>query len=146
VSASAAAARTGLTNAEAERRLAERGPVEPPPTSRSYASIVRANVLTVFNLILLVFGVLTIAFGEWQDALFLGILVTNAGIGIYQEIRATEKVGEILESLPEAGSYLGFQGGLYPGGTNTYYLNPAVNTVSRGAPPQGIYRRSVSHG
>jgi len=35
---------------------------------------------------------------------------------------------------------------LYPGGTNTYYLNPAVNTVSRGAPPQGIYRRSVSHG
>jgi P-type E1-E2 ATPase len=57
-------------------------------TSRSYASIVRANVLTVFNLILLVAGVLTLAFGNWQDALFLGILVGNAGIGTVQEVRA----------------------------------------------------------
>ncbi len=33
---------------------------------------------------------------------------------------------------------------LYPGGTNTYYLNPAVNTGSGIAPPQGIYRRAKS--
>jgi len=33
----------------------------------------------------------------------------------------------------------------YPGGTNSYYLNPAVNTVSGPAPRQGIYRRCVSH-
>jgi P-type E1-E2 ATPase len=57
-------------------------------TSRSYASIVRANVLTVFNLILAVAGGLTLAFGNWQDALFLGILVGNAGIGTVQEVRA----------------------------------------------------------
>jgi len=31
---------------------------------------------------------------------------------------------------------------LYPGGTNTYYLNPAVNTAPGIAPPQGIYRRA----
>src|SRR5262249_52359116 len=30
----------------------------------------------------------TLAFGEWQDALFLGILVANSAIGIGQEIRA----------------------------------------------------------
>jgi esterase/lipase superfamily enzyme len=29
----------------------------------------------------------------------------------------------------------------YPGGTNSYYLNPAVNTGSGTAPKQGIYRR-----
>ena len=29
----------------------------------------------------------------------------------------------------------------YPGGTNSYYLNPAVNTGSGIAPTQGIYRR-----
>jgi cation-transporting P-type ATPase E len=39
-------------------------------------------------MILLVAGVVTLAFGAWQDAIFLAILVGNAGIGITQEIRA----------------------------------------------------------
>jgi cation-transporting ATPase E len=79
---------SGLTEAEAARRLAARGPSRPPATSRSYASIVRANVLTVFNAILAGFGAVTLAFGDWRDALFLGILVANAAIGISQEVRA----------------------------------------------------------
>ncbi len=78
----------GLSQAEAERRLEARGPIEPPATSRSTASIVRANVFTVFNAILLVMGVLTLAFAQWQDALFLGIIVANSSIGIAQELRA----------------------------------------------------------
>ncbi len=78
----------GLTTAEAARRLEERGPLPRPETSRSYRSIVVANVFTVFNLILAVFGALTLAFGNPKDALFLGILVANATIGIGQEIRA----------------------------------------------------------
>jgi magnesium-transporting ATPase (P-type) len=78
----------GLSEAEAARRLAERGPIEPPPSSRSYASIIRANTLTVFNAILAAAGVLTLAFGAWQDALFLAILLGNTGIGIFQEVRA----------------------------------------------------------
>lgn len=57
-------------------------------TSRSYNSILRANIFTVFNLILTFFGVVTLAFGSWQDALFIGILVANTGIGIVQEVRA----------------------------------------------------------
>ena len=57
-------------------------------TSRSYASIVRANVLTVFNLILAGFGVVTLIFGDARDALFLGIIVANSTIGISQEVRA----------------------------------------------------------
>jgi cation-transporting P-type ATPase E len=76
----------GLTEAEAAARIAAR-PAE-PVTGRSYASIVRANVLTVFNAILIAFGALTLAFGEWQDALFLGVVVANSTIGIVQEIRA----------------------------------------------------------
>lgn len=78
----------GLSEDEAGRRLAARGPVRRLPTSRSYASIVRANVLTVFNGILAGFGALTLAFGDWRDALFLGILVANTTIGVAQEIRA----------------------------------------------------------
>jgi cation-transporting ATPase E len=79
---------SGLSESEAARRLRKRGPPPRERTSRSYASIVRANVFTIFNLILAVTGGLTLAFGEWQDALFLGVLVANAGIGTMQEVRA----------------------------------------------------------
>src|SRR5581483_324616 len=84
----AASPPAGLSEAEASRRLAARGPQRPLATSRSYASIVRANVFTIFNLILAVAGAATIAFGNWQDALFLGILFFNTTIGIVQEVRA----------------------------------------------------------
>jgi P-type E1-E2 ATPase len=33
-------------------------------------------------------GAATLLFGEWQDAPFLGVLVSNAGIRIAQEVRA----------------------------------------------------------
>jgi P-type E1-E2 ATPase len=88
-------AATGLTEAEAQRRLEARGPQLPPATSRSTVSIVRANTLTVFNAILLALGVLTLAFGAWQDALFLAILVANSGVGIAQELRAKRKLDEL---------------------------------------------------
>ena len=78
----------GLTEAEAQRRLQERGPLPDQQSSRSYRSILIANTFTVFNLILAVFGVATIAFGDPKDALFLGILVANTAIGTFQEIRA----------------------------------------------------------
>ena len=48
----------------------------------------RANTITIPNVILLVFGVLTIVFASWRDALFVGILVSNIAIGSFQEIRS----------------------------------------------------------
>jgi magnesium-transporting ATPase (P-type) len=78
----------GLTETEAARRLAARGKQPRQRSSRSYASIVRANTLNIPNGILLFFGVLTIAFASWRDALFLGILVSNVAIGSFQEIRS----------------------------------------------------------
>jgi magnesium-transporting ATPase (P-type) len=85
----------GLTRAEATARLAARGDREAPATSRSTASIVRANVVTPFNAILTALGLVTLVFGDWRDALFLGIVVTNAGIGIWQELRAKRKLDEL---------------------------------------------------
>jgi cation-transporting P-type ATPase E len=85
----------GLTQAEARRRLAERGPPTPPATSRSTASIVRANVLTPFNAILAVLGLLTLAFADWRDALFLAIIIANSGIGIWQELRAKRSLDRL---------------------------------------------------
>jgi cation-transporting P-type ATPase E len=77
----------GLSEEEAARRRSGRARAR-RRSSRSYASIVRANVLTVFNVILAAFGAVTLTFGDWRDALFLGVIVANAGIGITQEVRA----------------------------------------------------------
>ncbi|HEX4188645.1 MAG TPA: HAD-IC family P-type ATPase [Solirubrobacteraceae bacterium] len=78
----------GLSEAEAAGRLEARGKLPRQSSSRSYASIVRANTLNIPNGILLFFGVLTLAFASWRDALFLGILVSNVAIGSFQEIRS----------------------------------------------------------
>src|SRR6185503_15693658 len=66
----------GLTNAGGEH------------TSRSVAHILRANILTRFNLLLGVLLAVILVVGEPQDALFGIVLVTNALIGIGQELRA----------------------------------------------------------
>ena len=84
----------GLTESEAEHRLAARPP-EPDEHGRSTASIVRANVITPFNAVLVVLGVLELAFGNWRDALFLGIVVANSAIGIWQELRAKRKLDRL---------------------------------------------------
>ena len=86
---------SGLSESEAAARLAARGEPRDPPASRSTATIVRANTVTPFNAILLALGLLTLVFGDWRDALFLGIIVTNTGIGIWQELRAKRKLDEL---------------------------------------------------
>jgi magnesium-transporting ATPase (P-type) len=86
---------TGLSEAEAARRLREAGPPHEPPTSRSYASIAIANTFTIFNAILAGFGIATIIFGNPKDALFLGILVANTAIGTFQEVRAKRALDKL---------------------------------------------------
>jgi magnesium-transporting ATPase (P-type) len=72
-------------------------------SSRSHASIIRANALTIPNASLLVFGVLTVAFDSWKDALFLGILVANIAIGSFQEIRSKRALDRLAALVaPEA--------------------------------------------
>jgi len=80
-----------------------RGPLPRQRSSRSYASIVRANTLNVPNGILFLFGVLTITFGSWKDALFVGILVSNIAIGSFQEIRSKRALDRLASLVaPEA--------------------------------------------
>lgn len=93
----------GLSEEEATRRLAESLPRQTRVSSRSYASIVRANVLTVFNLILATFGVITLIFGDPRDALFLGVIIANSAIGIAQEARAKRALDRLsLLVAPQA--------------------------------------------
>ncbi|MDA8291078.1 MAG: HAD-IC family P-type ATPase [Actinomycetota bacterium] len=58
------------------------------PTSRSFAAILRANVLTRFNAILGGLLVVVAVVGPPQDGLFAVVVLVNAGIGVVQEARA----------------------------------------------------------
>jgi cation-transporting ATPase E len=79
----------GLTSAQvAERRSRGRANAGGERTSRSVAEILRANILTRFNFILGALLAVILVAGQPQDALFGIVLVTNALIGIAQELRA----------------------------------------------------------
>src|SRR5512146_1683277 len=92
-SASAAPAvetpQAGLSSVQvAERRSRGLANAGGEHTSRSVAEILRANILTRFNLILGVLLAVILVWGEWKDARFGIVLVSNALIGIGQELRA----------------------------------------------------------
>ena len=84
----------GLSSKEAAARLRKLGP-PPEDSSRSLASIVAANVFTLFNAIIAAFFVVNIGLGLWADALFGVIAIVNSSIGIYQEKKAKETLDEI---------------------------------------------------
>jgi cation-transporting ATPase E len=88
----------GLTEKEARRRR-QRGEGNEVrfPTSRSYAEIVRTNVVNLFNVILVTIGGLLIALGRINDALIsIGpLFLANIGIRTAQEIYAKRKLDQI---------------------------------------------------
>jgi cation-transporting P-type ATPase E len=79
----------GLTAQEVAERVAH-GQVNDVPAvpTRTVGQIVRANIVTRFNALLGSLLVVILIVGPIQDALFGFVLVANAGIGIYQELRA----------------------------------------------------------
>jgi len=80
---------SGLTADQVEERVAAgRTNAFESPTSRTPREIVRANVFTVFNGLLLTLLVIILATGQWQNGLFGGVIVANSAIGIVQELRA----------------------------------------------------------
>jgi cation-transporting P-type ATPase E len=84
----------GLSSGEAAARLRKLGP-SPQNSSRSLASIVAANVFTLFNAIIAAFFVLDLGLGLYADSIFGLIAVVNSSIGIYQEKKAKETLDEI---------------------------------------------------
>ncbi len=79
----------GLTAAEVRARV-ERGQTNAVPqrTSRTVGDIVRANLLTRFNVILVILLAAILAVGDYRDSLFGIVPTVNALIGIVQELRA----------------------------------------------------------
>ncbi len=94
----------GLDDVEAARRHRQGlANTQPEGTSRSVAHILRGNLLTRFNAILGALLVVVLVVGPIQDALFGIVLVTNALIGVVQELRAKRTLDRLaLVSVPRA--------------------------------------------
>ena len=94
----------GLSAAEVAERVA-RGAVNrvKDRTSRSVASIVRENVLTLFNAIIVGASVIVLLFGDLRDGIFGGVMVINAVIGIVSELRAKRTLDSLaIVDAPQA--------------------------------------------
>ena len=75
----------------------------PSPTSRTYGQILKANLVTPFNIVLGSLLVAILAVREYRDALFGIVLVLNALIGIIQESRSKRTLDRLtLLSAPHA--------------------------------------------
>ncbi|MEY8563414.1 HAD-IC family P-type ATPase [Bifidobacterium pseudolongum] len=95
----------GLTAAQVQDRI-ERGQTNAvtSSTSRSLADIVRANVFTLFNGIILTAMVMVLIAGSWKDAVFGFVIIINTGIGIVTELRAKHTLDKL--SILVASDYL----------------------------------------
>ena len=95
---------TGLNEDEvAERFAMGQTNVSGERTSRTVGEILRANVFTRFNVLLGTLLLAIVAVGQLQDALFGIVLVTNALIGIVQELRAKRTLDRLaMLSAPRA--------------------------------------------
>ncbi|HEY5860046.1 MAG TPA: cation-translocating P-type ATPase, partial [Actinomycetota bacterium] len=86
----------GLTASEVAERV-DRGQINDVPAAptRTVSQIVRGNIFTRFNAILGAMLVVILIVGPFQDALFGFVLIANAAIGIYQELRAKQTLDSL---------------------------------------------------
>ncbi|WP_394770302.1 HAD-IC family P-type ATPase [Lacisediminihabitans sp.] len=76
---------------------------QPTPTSRSFWHILRTNLFTLLNTIVIGSAVLLLLLGQWQDALFGLAALGNALIGVVQEYRAKRALDRLaLFNAPHA--------------------------------------------
>ncbi len=94
----------GLTASQAESRAANgRSNGGSDIKTKSSFQIICENVFTLFNLINLILAVMVIAVGSFRNALFMGVVICNTAIGIFQGIRAKRAIDKLsIISAPKA--------------------------------------------
>ena len=71
-------------------------------TSNSYFTIIRKNILTIFNMIWIIIAVALMCVGAWGDLLFLFVVIANTAISIFQEIKSKITVERLsMVSVPK---------------------------------------------
>src|SRR5689334_20574617 len=95
----------GLSTAEVKgQRAAGHGAIMPPPTSRTYAQIIREDVFTLTNTLLFVLCAALLLLGQLSEAaVSAGTVLFNVVISVIQEIRAKRALDRIaLLTRPKA--------------------------------------------
>ncbi len=79
----------GLSYKQVEKRKKE-GKINymPKAPSRTIWQIIRANLFTSFNAINFLLAVIVIIAGSPKNSLFMGVIISNTLIGVFQEIKA----------------------------------------------------------
>ncbi len=86
----------GLSPALWQQRMIEgQNNVDCTVSTRSVGRIVRDNVCTLFNLINVILAAAVLAVGSYKNCLFMGVVLCNLGIGIFQELRAKYAVDKL---------------------------------------------------
>lgn len=71
--------------------------------TKSYWEIIKDNVFTFFNILLIALAVCLIEVGAWSNCTFLVIMLANIMIGIFQEVRSKKTIEKLkLVSAPTA--------------------------------------------
>ena len=86
----------GLTSAEVRKRheAGQSNHID-RATSRPVSAILRANLFTLFNAILIVAVIAVLIVGDPRDAVFGVVLVLNAIIGIFSELRSKRSLDKL---------------------------------------------------
>ena len=95
---------TAGLSSEQVAKLTSEGKINGTPDSptKSVGEIIRTNTLTFFNLVNVILGVLVLLTGSLKNCLFLGVIICNTVIGIFQEIRAKKVIDKLsLISAPK---------------------------------------------
>lgn len=94
----------GLSPEEAElRRKSGKSNGSFDVKTKSVRQILRENIFTLFNLINVILAVFVALTGSYRNMLFMGVIIANIAIGIFQEIRAKRTIDKLsLISAPKA--------------------------------------------
>ena len=86
----------GLSDQEVQKRI-EQGTVNgvSKPATKTYGQIIKDNVFTLFNLLNFLIALALIAVQAWSNLVFIAIIITNAVIGIIQEVYAKHLVDQL---------------------------------------------------
>ena len=86
----------GLTTIEINQRIQEnKVNGESKKLSKSTINIIKENIFTYFNLLNVILFIFVFTTGKYQNAMFMGAVITNALIGMIQEIRAKKLLDQI---------------------------------------------------
>ena len=94
----------GLSQSEADEKI-RRGECNGSFSvkSKSVGRIFADNIFTLFNLINVIIAVLVALVGSYRNMLFMGVILCNIAIGIFQEIRSKRIIDRLsVISAPKA--------------------------------------------